>query len=371
MKNDPVYTVLPPGELFSPTNAGAVAIVVHSMCELSSINSQIIGDDCGEPFNGCEFSAVKPFMYRFRSRSRAYAQSCKSFLQRQPSGIVEVHNRIPLFLYLESKLKQHAYCLYLHNDPQGMKGGKSVEDRQVLLEKASAIYVVSHYIKARFMEGLSGGGEKVHVLYNGVSFSQQSELILECKKQQILFVGRIIPEKGVLEFAKALKQVLPVNPMWRAVFIGARHFGNTKPTTAYERDVLRELENLDEQIEYKNALPHQEVMQCYQASEIAVVPSIWNEPFGRTALEAIVSHCALVSSNRGGLSEVIGDTALLIDPEDPSAIACAIQKLIDQPDERNGLRARAYDRATDMFSQSIIVRQHDEIRKSILETLLK
>ena len=367
MKNDPVYTVLPPGELFSPINAGAIAIVVHSMSKLSAINSQIIGDACGEPFADCRFTALKPFLYRFRSRSRAYAQSCKSFLHGQPTGIVEIHNRIPLFLYLESKLQQHAYCLYLHNDPQGMKGAKTCQERQVLLEKASVIYVVSHYIKARFMEGVSGSGDKVHVVYNGVSFSRQSAAV--SKKQQILFVGRIIPEKGVLEFAKALKKLLPVNAEWRAIFIGARHFGNTKPSTAYERDVLIELKDVGVQIEYKNALPHQEVMQCYQTSEIAVVPSIWNEPFGRTALEAMISECALISSNRGGLNEVVGDTALLIDPEDPSSIASAIQKLIDQPNLRNELRIRAYDRATALFDQANIVRQHDEIRKNILGTL--
>jgi glycosyltransferase involved in cell wall biosynthesis len=367
MATKPIYVVLPPGEMYSALNAGAVAIVVNSMSELSPLHPHIIGAECTEPFAGSKFTAVKPFLYRFRSRSRAYAGSCKSLLQQQASGIVEVHNRIPLFLYLASKLKQHTFCLYLHNDPQGMKGAKTHQERQALLEKASAIYVVSEYIKRRFMEGVSLDGEKVHVLYNGISVVQKSAPLP--KKQQILFVGRMIPEKGALEFAQALKKILPNHPAWKAMFIGARQFGNTQPTTVYEKQVLAELEGLGAQIEYMNALPHKEVMQHYGASEIAVVPSLCNEAFGRTALEAMVSHCVLISSDRGGLKEVVGDAAMLIDPESPESIGSAIHTMILQPALRNKLRSRAYDRAEHLFEQSDIVFKHDDIRKNIMGTL--
>ena len=363
MKTKPVYIVLPPRESFSSLNAGAVAIVVHSMCEWSSFHTHVIGSDCAEPFSDCHFTAIKSAFLPFKHNSWTYARSCKSFLQQQSAGIVEVHNRIPLFLYLSNKLKQHVHCLYLHNDPQGMKGAKTSHERQMLLEKASAIYVVSEYIKSRFMEGLSGGSEKLHVIYNGVNFAQQ--VTFQKKKKQIIFVGRVIPEKGVLELAKAFKTILPNNLEWTAVFIGARHFGNTKPTTEYERKVLSELESIDAQVEYKNALPYQEVMEHYRAASIAVVPSIWNEPFGRTALEAIISHCALVCSERGGLKEVVGDTVKLIDPEDPGSIALAVQMMIDNPEMRNELKEKAYKRALGLFDQSAIVRRHDAIRQSI------
>ncbi|MBE0440424.1 MAG: glycosyltransferase family 4 protein [Gammaproteobacteria bacterium] len=364
MKVDPIYIVLPPGEMFSKCNAGAVAIVIHSMCEKSIFNAQILGEDCREPFSDTVFHPIKPFLYRFRRRSRAYASSCSSFLRRQAPGIVEIHNRIPLFLSLEKKLKQHVYCLYLHNDPQGMKGAKSSHERQVLIEKSAAIYVVSDYIKQRFMEGLSYGEHKIHVIHNGVACDQKVAISL--KRQHIIFVGRIIPEKGVLEFAKALNILLPRNPEWKAIFIGARHFGNTEPTTAYEREVLFELKALGQKVEYKNAIPHQEVMANYEVADIAVVPSIWNEPFGRTALEAMASHCALVSSDRGGLAEVIPDTALIINPEDPSSIVTAVQKMIDEPWYRDELRQHAYNRVTRLFCQSKIVKQHDRIRQEVL-----
>ncbi|WP_293265543.1 glycosyltransferase family 4 protein [Neptunomonas sp.] len=365
----PIYIVLPPGEMYSPLNAGAVAIVVNSMSELSTLHPHIIGSECKEPFPCGTFTAVKPFLYRFRSRSRAYAGSCKSLLRQQEAGVVEVHNRIPLFLYLYSKLKQHAFCLYLHNDPQGMKGAKTSQERQALLEKASTIYVVSEYIKRRFMEGVTVGGEKVHVLYNGINALQQDVPL--AKQQQIIFVGRMIPEKGALEFAKALKEVLPNYLAWKAIFIGARQFGNTTPTTAYEKEVLEELKSLGSQIEYMNALPHKEVMQNYRVSEIAVVPSICNEAFGRTALEAMISHCALISSDRGGLKEVVGDTAMIVDPQSPASIASAIQKVILQPVMRNKLRVCAYERAVKYFDQSEIVSKHDKIRQVIMATSLK
>ncbi len=360
MQREPVYILLPPGEYFSEYNGGAVAIVVNSMSQHSDYTPTVIGDACSQPMSGAPFHPVAPFLYRLRSRSRAYAGACKAWLKRQPAGIVEVHNRIPLLMHLSGRVPQHKYCLYLHNDPQGMKGAKMAEERRQLLSKVACIYAVSEFVKNRFLDGLTEGGDKVHVLHNGIEpavFKNYAE-----KEKQILFVGRIIPEKGVLQLARALKTVLPNHPDWRAVFVGARHFGNTQPTTSYEKAVLAELADLGEQVQYLNAIPHKAVMACYQRARIAVVPSIWEEPFGRTALEAMSSSCALVSSDRGGLAEVVGNDGVIIDPESPREIAAALQHLIDQPSDAERLAKQAHQRALHLFHQRVIAQQHDRFR---------
>lgn len=366
MKTNPVYILLPPGERFSPNNAGAVAILVHSMCSESSFAVQVVGDECTHPFLDCSFVPISPFLYRLRSRSRAYANACEKFLNSSEQGIVEIHNRIPLFDYLYNKVDQHKYSLYLHNDPQGMRGAKSSKERQSLIERAHAVYVVSEYIKERFLEGVAGESEKIHVLYNSINFSRLGESLLK-KEKIILFVGRMIPEKGALEFAKAIREVLPGNPNWKAVFIGARHFGNSKPTTPYEHDVLKVIKGLGNQVSYKNALPHNEVMGFFKRSEISVVPSVWSEPFGMTALEGMASKCAIVSSDSGGLGEVVGGCGMVIDPESPGSISAAMTKLISDDGFRRELQCRGFKRAKQRFNLQDVVKAHDNIRQLILD----
>ena len=168
MQREPVYILLPPGEHFSEYNGGAVAIVVNSMSQHSDYTPMVIGDTCSQPMTGAQFHPVTPFLYRLRSRSRAYAGACKAWLKRQPAGIVEVHNRIPLLMHLRDRVPQHKYCMYLHNDPQSMKGAKTAEERRQLLSKVACIYAVSEFVKNRFLDGLTEGGDKVHVLHNGI-----------------------------------------------------------------------------------------------------------------------------------------------------------------------------------------------------------
>lgn len=68
-------------------------------------------------------------------------------------------------------------------------------------------------------------------------------------------------------------------------------------------------------------LPHDEVMALYARAAIAVVPSIWQDPLGRTAVEALAATgCALVTINRGGLSELAGGRGIVVDASSSDAL---------------------------------------------------
>jgi len=91
-------------------------------------------------------------------------------------------------------------------------------------------------------------------------------------------------------------------------------------------------------VRFVNGVDDQRIVELYAEAEVAVVPSLY-EGFSLPAIEAMACGVPLVSTNGGALPEVVGnhdDTALVVPPADPGALAVAIGRLLD--DER--LRAR-------------------------------
>ena len=95
---------------------------------------------------------------------------------------------------------------------------------------------------------------------------------------------------------------------------------------------------------------HPDVLRAMARAAIVVVPSRWQEPFGLTALEAMMCGAAVACSNRGGLAEITGDTALRFDPDDPQAGARTLVRLALDSDLRASLSERSLDRAKTYFS---------------------
>jgi glycosyltransferase involved in cell wall biosynthesis len=83
------------------------------------------------------------------------------------------------------------------------------------------------------------------------------------------------------------------------------------------------------------------VQQQMKGAAIALVPSVWAEPFGLAAVEAHAAGAALISSGRGGLREASGPHALYLDDVTAEALARAIDALILNPAGRQAMAAAA------------------------------
>ncbi len=163
------------------------------------------------------------------------------------------------------------------------------------------------------------------------------------REQLILFAGRVVPDKGPDMFVAACREALPQLPGWRAEIIGADRFSETSPATAFVRRVRKAADEAG--VTMAGYLDHPLVLEANARASIAVVPSRWPEPFGLTALEALASGAALITSGRGGLREVAGDAALYVDPDNPASIADAILRLARDPSLREALGAAGRERA--------------------------
>ena len=178
-----------------------------------------------------------------------------------------------------------------------MLGSSNVTDRIKLVKLCSRIVFNSNWSKKKFLTNLPNNlhnSKKLLVIYQS---TDRKKIDLKKKEKIITFVGKLNSSKGYDLFGKAVIKILNNYPDWKALAIG---------------DEIREKYNFNHpNLKILGFVNHKKVLKYFEKTNIAVVCSRWEEPFGRTSLEASSRGCAVIISNRGGLPETIKDPIIL------------------------------------------------------------
>lgn len=326
-QDGPLVLVPPYSEEFAPGKAGAFSLFIAETTPLSRFKSviEVFGRPVETPFPGIGFKGVTPGFALSFSRNRRFAAAVLRALRGASPALVEVFNRPEIFLSLARAMPSVPMALHLGNDPLAMKRARAPAIRQEILERAAGIWCCSQFICERFADGLTGDRSRLRPLYSGAPRPAARPQ----KQPLILYVGRLIEEKGVMELAGALARVLPLRPGWRAGFIGANRPGGTAELTVYEREVHARLAGLGDQVRFHGFLPAAEVQEIMAGAAIVVVPSKWDEPMGRTAIEGLANGCAVVAGNRGGLREIVRERGILLDDVTAVTLGEVLARLMD------------------------------------------
>ena len=295
-----IAILLPYKENFSSEYPGAVSLFVNDTSRISKYKKNIIvfGNTNFKKKFKIKYENIKLSKNPLSSQTKIYVNNFIKLQKKFKLSIIEIHNRPNYINQLKKKLPDKILSLYFHNDPLSMDGSKTIEDRKKLLKNCYKIIFNSNWSKKRFLEGLENkfvNSHKLVVFYQ--SAKKSSKAILYRKKNWITFVGKLNRAKGYDIFAQTIQKILNKYPNWKAKVIG---------------DEKREKIILN----HKNAdllgfLNHQEVIKIFKQSSIAVVCSRWEEPFGRTSLEASANGCAVIITNKGGLPETITNARIL------------------------------------------------------------
>lgn len=107
-------------------------------------------------------------------------------------------------------------------------------------------------------------------------------------------------------------------------------------------------------------LTHEETLAQYAAATVVAVPSVWEEPFGLVAVEAMAHARPVVASNVGGLAEIVvdGETGLRVPPNDPAALAGALERLLDDPALAQRFGSAGRLRAENCYHWPRVIAQH-------------
>jgi len=365
-----IAVLLPHREVYASQGAGAVSLCVRDICSASRYRDRtvVLGRPVTAPFETPAFQPVTPSRWLPASRTSRYLAGAAALLRRINPALIEVHNRPQYIAPLRRKLPGAALLLYLHNDPRDTKAMSSPAARGRLLDRVQAVVCVSDYIRTCMLDGLEQhpGRTKVHASLNGIDTRRFALPPDQRKNKEVIFVGRINPDKGALLFARAVRKALPAMDGWRAVLVGAHWFGDSPRITDFERQVMNELQPLGDRVEITGYLPHEQVMARLQGAEIAVVPSLWEEPCSLAAIEAMASGCALIATRRGGLPEVVGDAGTVLATPTDDALASAIRDLAADPERRATCQRAARSRAEQVLDIRVVSARLDRTREPLL-----
>ncbi len=330
-----IAIILPYRADFSPLRAGAIELCVEETSTVSKYAQDIVvyGQEIDDPFASVEYCGVKLGLDRVRGRTIGMARRLIKLWRSNLPELIEVHNRANLFLALKRALPSARVTLHFHNDPQTIRGAKTVAEREVLTELADAIVCVSSFVKERFVEGVSSETDHVHVVENGVPrFSD----VMPSKDKLILFANRLIEAKGTVPFARAVASLLPSYPEWRVLFVG-------RGDDEVRREVKAILDPLGERAEVLPAVPYQEILTLNARAAIIAVPVLWDEPFGRTAAEALAAGAALLATPNGGLRDILKRAGVEVAPNEADMVR-GLERLLSDPDFLTDQQKRSFER---------------------------
>ena len=359
-----INILLPYKEKFSINKASSVSLTVANNLEFSKYKKQtrIFGHDIKDPMYKNNFIGIQNSWNFLKSKNHNLAQKMCEFINKENHKfqIIEIHNRPYLVdsIYLNLKNKNRL-SLFLHNDPLEMKGSKTIEDRRNLLSKLQKIYCVSEFIKKRFLTGITDDLNKVVVLYNGVIRKQKT---MPNKKKQIIYVGRIVKEKGVDLFVDAIKEIYESFKDWNFKIIGSPKLGINK-FDEFSIKIKKDFESLGKRAKMVGFINSKKLNKIMSDASVIVIPSVWNEPFGLVAAEALSNGIAIISSNSGGLPEIIGNNGILIKNISSKKVAIQINKLISNTSLLREFQKKSWENFN--FDSKIISSNLDDHRKEL------
>ena len=220
------------------------------------------------------------------------------------------------YRYLVKSLPHVKLWVHDHSNFPGDKAYKRMFSRFICVSNSSARHLVAN--------GLISGTD-VKVLPNCVNIDmfreregyKRSEIRDELgfNKDDFIFIywGRLIPEKGVLELAEAFNKVHRNISNTKLLIIGTPQFGNNV-TTEYTRKLEASLsdKNVNDSVKFTGFIPHDEIWKYIKAAEVAILPSVWDEPAPLVAYEAFASKIPLITTRNGGIPELANDSNALV-----------------------------------------------------------
>lgn len=289
--------------------------------------------------------------YRFIPYNRALL---KKFRDNYDVILIENNMQVYEDIYKHAKNGTDHMIYHMHNDIDGTTKPQYL--CRFIAETAKVILPVSEYIKRHFYE--IAPNNKMKVFYNCIDldvFDTDKEYnTAELKKKYgikeedfvFLYTGRVCPEKGILELLKAFKQLVKDYKNIKLLVVGSRWY-NLIAKDEYFEQLIGESKGYEDKVIFTGYVFPEDMPAIYTLGDVLVIPSMWEEPFGVVALEGMAMRTPIISTNSGGLVEVLDDeNAIIVDKNQDVIIKLkkAMEYLLADNNKRKLLADNAYNK---------------------------
>lgn len=331
-----------------PVKGGAIQTYIHGTLPVLRKNHSItiIGRD-DETLPDKEIKDGIKYIRVPGGLLETYQEGVVNFLKNNKFDLIHIFNRPRLVLPIREVAPRSRIVLSMHNDM--FKREKiDPEEAQKAIDQLDKIITISNYIGKEITDLYPDAKPKIKTIYSGVDLdrfvpvysdkgkkiraSMRREHKLESKKV-ILFAGRLSANKGADILLRAMELLVKRHPNVALVLMGGKGFSDNGMSDyiAYIKAIA---DRLTIPVITTGFVQPDQIQNWFIASDIFVCPSQWEEPLARVHYEAMAAGLPIVTTNRGGNSEVIevGKNGLIVqNPEDPQEFTNHLSKLLSNP----------------------------------------
>lgn len=262
---------------------------------------------------------------------------------------VVIENNVPLVRVIKGSKYKGQWYYHFHNVPRIDAGCRSE------FQKITKFLCVSKYVANQIMNVSSVIGQisstKLSVFYNCVDMDLFRPIdrndckIIDLKAKYgftvddfiCIFTGRLSEEKGADKLLEAISQM---SENVKCLIVGSL-LSDFNSVTEYEKKLLRLAEGTNKQVIFTGYVPQIDLPYYYNLADVAVLPSMWEEPAGLTMLEALACGIPVITTDSGGIPEYIGKSGIIIkrDHKIVERIKESIMYFYDSRYENMGKRA--------------------------------
>lgn len=297
------------------------------------------------------------------------AKKINKIIEKSNPDILHFHHRTSSIEFFLNKIKSD---LPVVNTVHSSTGSLDLNIRDMIhhihykklsevLEKYSDFVIaVSDYNRKKLIEN-GVDRKKVVTIRNGVNIEEFNTSKKDARKKLrigenekiVLFAGRHAKEKGLTYLLRAFKKIDDA----KLFVLGKGPLTDIYKTIYSSNNII-----------FKGNVPRKTLLNYFSASDVFVMPSIYQEPQSVVLMEAMASKTAIVATKTGGTPEIIKEckSGLLVKPRSVLDIRKATEKLLKNKKLRKKLALNGYTKVKKKYTWKKIARETEKIYKRVL-----
>lgn len=310
------------------------------------------------------------------ARYFSYLNGVTHLLKKLDPDIIQIHNRSDFIPYFLQEFPKKSLIAYMHNQPTGT--GSLLAPKWIKL--LDHLVFVSHALEHQYVKQYPESRHKTTVIYNSIDTDiwnpncTKKNKIQEIRKKYdlkqertVLFMGRLIYEKGISFLIEAIKLVRRSLPDVKLLIAGSPLF-KAVSNNPFLRKLKQSVASLRDTVVFTGYIDHCQTPHLYAVADITVAPSLCAEGFGKVVAESMATGTPVIGSRMGAIPEIIDHKVngiLIDDPTDIKLLAQNIINILKSARTRNRMGIAARQKVVSHFSPSTRIANLETFYKNL------